>query len=91
MQFREVTSEFTVWQNAETPTVPPRSTYSYLTDFENVKLLASSDYKHYSCSIAMADSATSTSWRGPVTAHDINTLRTGDADMRFYITTVHDG
>ena len=26
-----------------------------------------------------------------VTSQDINTLRTGDADLRFYITTVQDG
>jgi len=69
MQFREVTSEFTVWLNAETPTVPPRGTYSYLTDFEIVKLLAFSGYKKYNCSIAMSDSVTSTPWRGPVRAH----------------------
>jgi len=25
------------------------------------------------------------------TAEDVNTLRTGDADLRFYITTVQDG
>jgi hypothetical protein len=74
MQFRELTSEFPVWQNAETPIVPPRGTYSYLTDFENVKLLASSasGYKNYSCSIALSDSVTSSApWRGgPVRAHD---------------------
>jgi len=26
-----------------------------------------------------------------LTAGGLNTLRTGDADLRFYITTVHDG
>jgi len=27
----------------------------------------------------------------PSSGYDINTLRTGDADLRFYITTVQDG
>jgi hypothetical protein len=72
MKFRELTSEFTVWQNAETPIVPPRGTYSYLTDFENVKLLVSSGYKNCSCSIALSDSVTSSAPSGgPVRVHDI--------------------